>query len=81
MSFNIMTLGGMAAAAGLNIDDAIVMTEHIMRRLHGSKEPARELAFAIGQGSEMQQPLAIAIISGLLVQLPLVLLLCPCCIT
>jgi Cu/Ag efflux pump CusA len=31
------------------------------------------LAFAIGQGSEMQQPLAIAIISGLIVQLPLVL--------
>jgi hypothetical protein len=35
------------------------------------------LAFAIGQGSEMQQPLAIAIISGLLVQLPLVLLVMP----
>jgi multidrug efflux pump subunit AcrB len=35
------------------------------------------LAFAIGQGSQMQQPLAIAIISGLVVQLPLVLLLMP----
>jgi multidrug efflux pump subunit AcrB len=35
------------------------------------------LAFAIGKGSEMQQPLAIAIISGLVVQLPLVLLLMP----
>ncbi len=33
MSFNIMTLGGMAAAVGLIIDDAIVMTEHIVRRL------------------------------------------------
>jgi CzcA family heavy metal efflux pump len=32
MSFNIMTLGGMAAAVGLIIDDAIVMVEHIMRR-------------------------------------------------
>src|SRR5437868_2338356 len=28
MSFNIMTLGGMAAAVGLIIDDAIVMVEH-----------------------------------------------------
>ena len=28
MSFNIMTLGGMAAAVGLIIDDAIVMIEH-----------------------------------------------------
>jgi multidrug efflux pump subunit AcrB len=35
------------------------------------------LAFAIGQGSEMQQPLAIAIISGLILQLPLVLLMMP----
>jgi CzcA family heavy metal efflux pump len=32
MSFNIMTLGGMAAAVGLVIDDAIVMIEHIERR-------------------------------------------------
>jgi multidrug efflux pump subunit AcrB len=35
------------------------------------------LAFALGQGSAMQQPLAVAIISGLIVQLPLVLLLLP----
>jgi len=33
MSFNIMTLGGMAAAVGLIVDDAIVMLEHIVRRL------------------------------------------------
>jgi len=33
MSFNIMTLGGMAAAVGLIVDDAIVMIEHIVRRL------------------------------------------------
>ncbi len=36
MSFNIMTLGGMAAAVGLIIDDTIVMVEHIIRRLRGS---------------------------------------------
>ncbi|GLQ98861.1 efflux RND transporter permease subunit [Dyella mobilis] len=35
MSFNMMTLGGMAAAVGLIIDDVIVMLEHIMRRLRG----------------------------------------------
>jgi CzcA family heavy metal efflux pump len=35
MSFNIMTLGGMAAAIGLIIDDAIVMVEQIARRLRG----------------------------------------------
>lgn len=32
MSFNIMTLGGMAAAVGLIIDDTVVMVEHIIRR-------------------------------------------------
>ncbi len=51
MSFNIMTLGGMAAAVGLIIDDTVVMVEHIMRR-HREETPqggkglaaARELA-------------------------------------
>ena len=33
MSFNIMTLGGMAAAVGLIIDDMIVMEEQIIRRM------------------------------------------------
>jgi multidrug efflux pump subunit AcrB len=32
MTFNIMTLGGVAAAIGLLIDDVIVMVEHIARR-------------------------------------------------
>ena len=33
LTFNLMTLGGMAAAVGLVIDDVIVMAEHIARRL------------------------------------------------
>ncbi|WP_284259447.1 efflux RND transporter permease subunit [Acidocella aquatica] len=35
MSFNIMTLGGLAASVGLVIDDVIVMIEHIARRASG----------------------------------------------
>ncbi|TAN07653.1 MAG: efflux RND transporter permease subunit [Rhodanobacteraceae bacterium] len=42
MSFNMMTLGGMAAAVGLLIDDVVVMTEHIMRRVRGLTGPVRE---------------------------------------
>jgi CzcA family heavy metal efflux pump len=38
MSFNIMTLGGMAAAVGLIIDDMVVMEEHIIRRLRERAE-------------------------------------------
>jgi len=40
-SFNIMTLGGMAAAIGLIIDDAIVMIEHIERRLAEAGDKGR----------------------------------------
>jgi len=40
MSFNIMTLGGMAAAVGLIIDDSIVLIEHIIRRLRGGEGQA-----------------------------------------
>ena len=39
MSFNIMTLGGMAAAVGLIIDDAVVIVEHITRRLRSGSGP------------------------------------------
>src|SRR6266436_7948612 len=35
------------------------------------------LAIGLGQGSDMQKPLAVAIISGLIVQMPLVLLVMP----
>lgn len=37
MSFNIMTLGGMAAAIGLIIDDAIVMVEQIERGVNAAR--------------------------------------------
>ena len=55
MSFNIMTLGGMAAAVGLILDDAIVMIEHIVRRLRGGaigrwelvRQATREFAFPL----------------------------------
>ncbi len=40
MSFNIMTLGGMAAAIGLIIDDAIVMVEQIERGLRAGDDAA-----------------------------------------
>jgi len=38
MSLNIMTLGGMAAAVGLIIDDIIVMVEQIVRRIQETGE-------------------------------------------
>lgn len=51
MGLNIMTLGGMAAAVGLIVDDGIVMVEHVIRRLrdepdnlhHAVPSAAREM--------------------------------------
>lgn len=43
MSFNIMTLGGMAAAVGLVIDDVMVMVEHLAHRAaHASGAGTRD---------------------------------------
>ena len=50
VSFNIMTLGGMAAAVGLIIDDAIVMIEHVVRRVRERRAPAEASAVALPGG-------------------------------
>ena len=55
MSFNIMTLGGMAAAVGLIIDDAIVLVEHLIRRLRGHSGAHHGMVLAAA--SEFTQPL------------------------
>ncbi|MDA8166090.1 MAG: efflux RND transporter permease subunit, partial [Desulfobacteraceae bacterium] len=70
-SFNIMTLGGMAAAVGLIIDDTIVMVEHIIRRLrqegggghhhkimHAAREFTRPLSGSSGATIIIFAPLA-----------------------
>ncbi len=54
-SLNIMTLGGMAAAVGLIIDDAIVMVEHGIRRLR--ERPEEHATMLLRAGREMASPL------------------------
>jgi len=72
MSFNIMTLGGMAAAVGLIVDDAIVMIEHIIRRMreHGSDVASTVRAAAI----ELSAPLAGSSAATIIVFAPLAFL-------
>nr|WP_294814827.1 efflux RND transporter permease subunit [uncultured Sphingomonas sp.] len=65
MSFNMMTLGGMAAAVGLVVDDAVVMLEHIMRRL---QEGAKDVPAA---AAEMGKPLFGSTAATIVVFLPL----------
>src|SRR5271165_6449634 len=56
MSFNIMTLGGLAAAVGLIIDDTIVMAEHIIRRVREKKTEAPKGA-VLDAAAEFTRPL------------------------
>ncbi len=71
-SFNIMTLGGMAAAVGLVIDDVIVMVEHILRRLRGSGEQHHGRVMAAAR--EFAQPLVGSSSATIIIFLPLAFL-------
>lgn len=73
MSFNIMTLGGIAAAVGLLIDDVIVMVEHIARRagaVNANGEVAGNAA-VIPAAREFMAPLTGSSLATLIVFLPL----------
>jgi CzcA family heavy metal efflux pump len=71
-SFNIMTLGGMAAAVGLIIDDAIVMVEHVVRRLRGQPGDHRGLVWAAA--AEFTRPLVASSLSTIIIFAPLAFL-------
>lgn len=70
MSFNMMTLGGMAAAVGLVVDDAVVMLEHLMRRLQEA-EGSNERPSMIAAAREMARPLFGSTLATIVVFLPL----------
>lgn len=71
-SFNIMTLGGMAAAIGLIIDDAIVMIEHIERRLSEAGDHDGPILFrAVG---EFLRPLSASSAATIVIFAPLAFL-------
>lgn len=72
MSFNIMTLGGMAAAVGLIIDDAIVMIEHVIRRLQGGNGPWRDRVLTAAQ--EFTRPLVGSSATTIIIFAPLAFL-------
>ena len=71
-SFNIMTLGGMAAAVGLIIDDAIVMVEHVVRRLRGHRGQHRGLVWSAA--AEFTRPLVGSSLSTIIIFAPLAFL-------
>ena len=68
-SFNLMTLGGLAAAIGLVIDDAIVVVENIVLHRDGGEHRASAVRKALG---EITTPLVGSTITPVVVFLPLV---------
>nr|WP_232474006.1 efflux RND transporter permease subunit [Sphingomonas sp. MA1305] len=73
MSFNIMTLGGIAAAVGLLIDDVIVMVEHIVRRAAAPAADGAPVgrAAVLPAAREFLVPLTGSSLATLIVFLPL----------
>jgi multidrug efflux pump subunit AcrB len=70
-TFNLMTLGAMAIAIGIVIDDAVVITENIVRHLHLT--PDREVAIRDAV-QEIIWPVTTSTITTVVVFLPLGLL-------
>jgi CzcA family heavy metal efflux pump len=68
-SFNLMTLGGLAAAVGLVIDDAIVVVENIVMRRDSGQSRAEAVRSAI---REIRVPLLGSTITPIVVFLPLI---------
>ena len=68
-SFNLMTLGGLAAAVGLVIDDAIVVVENIVLHRDAGQDRAAAIKSAI---AEIRVPLIGSTITPIVVFLPLV---------
>jgi CzcA family heavy metal efflux pump len=68
-SFNLMTLGGMAAAVGLVIDDAIVVVENIVLHRDTGQSRLQAVRSAL---SEMTKPLIGSTVTPVVVFLPLI---------
>ncbi len=71
LSFDLMTLGGVAAAIGLVIDDAIVVVENIHRHVAGGASRGEAVKLAMG---EITAPIVFSTITPVVVFLPLSLL-------
>jgi len=74
LTFNIMTLGGIAAAVGLVIDDVITMIEHLARRAGAAGLQGDPADAVLPAGREFLPPLTGSSMATLLVFLPLVFL-------
>jgi CzcA family heavy metal efflux pump len=77
-TLNTMTLGGLAIAVGLVVDDAIIDVENMLRRLRnapqiGNKESVRE-DLLLDASLEVRAPIIFATLAVILISAPIILM-------
>ena len=76
MNLNLISLGGLALAAGMNVDASVVVMENIFRHMEGLKGPLNfdsRLSLIIRAVKEVRLPIIASTISTLVVFAPLAL--------
>ena len=74
VSINTMTLGGLAVAIGVLVDDAIVDVENVFRRLRENRElgsPKHPLFVIYQASSEVRKPILVSTLLVVVVYVPL----------
>lgn len=71
MNLNLISLGGLALSAGMNVDASVVVIENIFRHL--KLFPGRsKLDVIVGAVSEVYQPILVATLASLIVFFPII---------
>ncbi len=73
-TINTMTLGGLAVALGVVVDDAVIDVENIVRRLRAAKPGEAPEAVILGASLEVRAPVIYATLVVAFVLLPVLLL-------
>jgi Cu/Ag efflux pump CusA len=74
ISLNIMSIGGLAIAVGLVVDDAVIDVENILRHLRGSgavKDKFLKYKILLESSLEVRVPVIVATIAVLLISIPI----------
>lgn len=75
MNLNLISLGGLALSAGMNVDASVVVLENIFRHFENQPEslsPQKRLDIIVGAVNEVKLPIIASTIASLVVFMPLV---------
>ncbi|MGE3756566.1 MAG: efflux RND transporter permease subunit, partial [Pseudobdellovibrionaceae bacterium] len=76
MNLNLISLGGLALSAGMNVDASVVVMENIFRHFENAKSilnPQERLALVIKAVDEVKLPVIASTIASLVVFIPLIM--------